>query len=845
MSQEDSRRGETTSEPLLRAKGQTSKVLSSKGSHQGHSSRNSGFNPTTKLEILECSRESCWWRCAVHGDAVLSTNEIVAGHELTGAHIMPKFRFLFFQQYTTRLPFSQAFFASEFNGIGICRTRHDTLTATEQRQLAPQSVPLLGGKALFVLQERLLDIYKIDRVNPLPDWMIRAALVEIDDRVKLDAHYHLYELFEGPNSANRSDMTWKSKADKVVDKTVSPLAMVLRTIWVYESRLPAHLSPWEQSDSSYVGQFRSLMDANLTCAFLLEAIYSKFYNQTESYLYFSRLEKEPVQIQCCGYESVNEPVSEFVSESVKKSPIAPFDGAASAYGSEYGKPIQDTLGEEQSSVYSSKEAFSGEEECAYTCYALERYLADVTNGSDYEEFTEGTYIKATSPIPVDYRPTVSSAFRSPHNDLSSTTEDPFSVFEDDPLDKADAEELSEFAATKEICTRPSGLQIPFDDNERTNESYDTQLQYSPVGSDSGAISTEDLPRKSSYSLPSASPYISPHTMTSSNDGPLEANSAQTDEEDFFADEDETDLMTLVALSDVPQVTNSSPDGNRPSTPKLQWNQPTFYKPSQSSPTPNPQMTSPDVKQPLSTQMALSLVNLIEVSQSPLQNTMQFPSAFIANVSPPSGGFSLPAPIPVPSVPSHCIAFDTNGNPFPFARPAFPKPVGDRCPIIGLSSSPILRTCFRIGEAFNATGAAVRSNLECIIELYVQVKFSEREADGRRLQYFQFGDLFQKDKSPYLSGTYDMSKGANLWDCDSKIFLGEGGKGRIARVIGKMKRDERSGSWTMIILSIWEADMEAVSHVKGIVFAQGKVETGASENRYWSRTMAVQLIRRIT
>lgn len=462
-------------------------------------------------------------------------------------------------------------------------------------------------------------------------------------------------------------------------------------------------------------------------------------------------------------------------------------------------------------------------------FGLDEDFMEIAELEDAPLCMEGRCANVSSPLP------------STHTVIPLLVEDPFPVFEEEfPLDEAEADELSKFSATKETHTQPSNLQIPFDDNSQTNEVYDAQLQHSPIGDGNEAMPTETLPNTSFYFPPSASPYTFSHSKTSSSVGPLEANSVPADEEDFFADDDEADLMTLAILSDVPDVaqhTSPSAGRKRPSTPKLLWNQPIYYNPTQSLPTPNSQMILPLAEQSASGKTAYSVLTSREVNQFPLQKTMQSPSSLMANVSPLSGDISF-VPTPASSVPSHCIAFDTRGNALPFARPAFPNPIGDRCPIIGLSSSPVLRTCFRIGEAINAASSALRNDMECIIELYAQVTFSEREADGGRKQHFQFGDLFQKDKPPYLTGTYDMWKGIDLWDCDSSDFLGDNGKGKIARVVGKIKRGERSGPWKMAILSIWEADWEAVGFVKGIIFAQGKVEKNASDCRKASEIAVV-------
>ena len=173
-------------------------------------------------------------------------------------------------------------------------------------------------------------------------------------------------------------------------------------------------------------------------------------------------------------------------------------------------------------------------------------------------------------------------------------------------------------------------------------------------------------------------------------------------------------------------------------------------------------------------------------------------------------------IPVsPTDIAHLVPFNINGEPLPFTRPPFPKPIRDRSPILGLTNRAVLRTCFRIGEALNAAAVASRTNTDAVIELYARVIHSERETEKGFKQFFQFGDLFT-DKPPYLSATYSLWKGVGLWDMDSKVFLGEEGRGTMARVLGRTKKREQGGGCEMVVLSIWEADWEDVGVAKGIV-----------------------------
>ena len=167
---------------------------------------------------------------------------------------------------------------------------------------------------------------------------------------------------------------------------------------------------------------------------------------------------------------------------------------------------------------------------------------------------------------------------------------------------------------------------------------------------------------------------------------------------------------------------------------------------------------------------------------------------------------------------HLMPVDSHEDALPFMRPPFPKAVRDRSPILGLTNRTVLRICFRIGEALNAAAVASRTNVDAFIELYARVVSSSREASGGYKQYFQFGDLFT-DKPPYLSGTYAFWKGVAVWDNDTKELVGERGKGKMVRVLGRIKKKEpgrgEGPGIEMIVLSIWEVDWEDVGVAKGI------------------------------
>ena len=226
-------------------------------------------------------------------------------------------------------------------------------------------------------------------------------------------------------------------------------------------------------------------------------------------------------------------------------------------------------------------------------------------------------------------------------------------------------------------------------------------------------------------------------------------------EDCFDDADlEEDLENLVAHgSGIVQLETPRTSPAKPSSPKLQWLPPKAYTPAKSC-------------------------------QVPL------------------------SPVETPCV----VPLTKYKDTVPFTRPPFPKTIRDRSPILGLSNRTVLRTCFRIGEALNAATVASRNKVDAMIELYARINSSTREGFK---QFFQFGDLFT-DKPPYLRSTSSVWKGVELWEHDSRPFLGDEGKGRMARVMGKIKRCEQGGGFEMTVLSIWEIDWEDIEVAKGIV-----------------------------
>ena len=249
-------------------------------------------------------------------------------------------------------------------------------------------------------------------------------------------------------------------------------------------------------------------------------------------------------------------------------------------------------------------------------------------------------------------------------------------------------------------------------------------------------------------------------------------------EDPFQD-DSLDVEFMNLGTTTPKRTDgqSPPFTQRtPTVPKLQWMPPTSYAPSKRS-TPSSLSTSPT-----------------------------------------SPGTPITGPSPLaersPNVAAHIVPTE-DGRPVPFVRPSFPKSLLPRSPVTGVSQTAVLRTCFRIGEALNAASVALRNSTDAIVELYCRVKYSDREPTAYK-QLFELVDLFTPDKAPSLDGQYAIWKGVDLWDHDSRQFLAEGGRGKKARIIGRIKRGKKNEGWEIGILSVWQIDWEDIGIAKGVV-----------------------------
>ncbi|KAF2098235.1 hypothetical protein NA57DRAFT_77027 [Rhizodiscina lignyota] len=157
--------------------------------------------------------------------------------------------------------------------------------------------------------------------------------------------------------------------------------------------------------------------------------------------------------------------------------------------------------------------------------------------------------------------------------------------------------------------------------------------------------------------------------------------------------------------------------------------------------------------------------------------------------------------------------DTINHPIkPIVRAPLPKPIRDRSPIVGVTPSTLLRVCFRVGEALNVGAQAIREGNSVILELYARVISSYREAHTSK-QHFMFADIWAR-RGPSIKGTYDIWKGSDLWDEDSKVFLDMHGEEKLCRCIARMKREDHE--WRLAVLNIWQADWNDIEYVRGIL-----------------------------
>ena len=269
----------------------------------------------------------------------------------------------------------------------------------------------------------------------------------------------------------------------------------------------------------------------------------------------------------------------------------------------------------------------------------------------------------------------------------------------------------------------------------------------------------------------------------------EADTAEVEEalEEARIQAEEASIGLNATSSPLPQNSSSITD---PSTPKLTFKPPRVY--SNKSKT----LSSPLV--PRSAPLA-----------SPSQGTPSNTRIAVLETPPVTSQQASPTPRNrYPPLPPDQLA--------PFVRSSFPTELNPRSPIPHLHPTPVLRVCFRLGEALRAASAAAQAHAPVLTELYARVLASERD---RAAQFFTFADLYYWNRpTPRLEGRWVGWKGVAGWERDGEAFLGDlAVSGKMCRAVGRIERKD-GGGWRMCVLSAWAADWDDVEAVKQVVCA---------------------------
>ncbi|KAK1979172.1 hypothetical protein LZ30DRAFT_186893 [Colletotrichum cereale] len=148
------------------------------------------------------------------------------------------------------------------------------------------------------------------------------------------------------------------------------------------------------------------------------------------------------------------------------------------------------------------------------------------------------------------------------------------------------------------------------------------------------------------------------------------------------------------------------------------------------------------------------------------------------------------------------------SPAPIIRPPFPSKMRDRSVVVGLSSTTMMRICFRIGELLNAHAKSTREKQDVVLELFARVRHSSRE-NLARVQHFQLRDLFT-DRPPFLSGAFRDWKLNSSVDHHCRLFLGPSGEGKLCRCVCKLSdAKETAIGRSAMILSIRETTWDEI------------------------------------
>lgn len=156
----------------------------------------------------------------------------------------------------------------------------------------------------------------------------------------------------------------------------------------------------------------------------------------------------------------------------------------------------------------------------------------------------------------------------------------------------------------------------------------------------------------------------------------------------------------------------------------------------------------------------------------------------------------------------------------FTRPPFPPTILDCSPIMGLSSSTLLRTCFGTEKLLVAHISCASYSKDYMIELFARVFYSTREI-GSRTQHFHFFDLW-KDCPPHPRGTLTNWRHESLMDKQSKSFLRlTRTSPKYCRCLCKVEKNRNSMiGWTLDIKFIRETSWDEIDFVRHVVYRDG-------------------------
>ena len=202
--------------------------------------------------------------------------------------------------------------------------------------------------------------------------------------------------------------------------------------------------------------------------------------------------------------------------------------------------------------------------------------------------------------------------------------------------------------------------------------------------------------------------------------------------------------------------------------------------------------------------------------SPSNPSVRIPSAA---VSTDQTSLTSASAIEAGTLQNSAIIHPPAAPPKPFMRGKHPRLLNHRSPIPGLSTTPRILTCFRLGEAINATSQSLRAGHPVQVELYARVLSSLRVGEE---QHFRFADLWYNSSKGGLvvEGKWTGWKGLEVWEGDGNVFLdcnrsGKDEEGIMCRVVGRLER-KAEGGWRLEVNTCWEVGWEDVENVRSIV-----------------------------